>query len=362
MGLLDGRKGVIFGVANEKSIAWAIARALHAEGAELAFTYAGEVLEKRVRPLAEGLGSKLILPCDVTQDDQIQKVTDTIKKEWGGFDILIHSIAFANRDDLKGDYLNVSREGFRLALDVSAYSLTALTRHVLPLMEGRSASIITLTYLGGERVVPGYNVMGVAKAALDASVRYLALDLGPRGIRTEASRGGFDILIHSIAFANRDDLKGDYLNVSREGFRLALDVSAYSLTALTRHVLPLMEGRSASIITLTYLGGERVVPGYNVMGVAKAALDASVRYLALDLGPRGIRINAISAGPIRTLASSGISGFKDMLHHVEEKAPLRRNVSNDDVAKTAIYLASELSVGVTGELIYVDAGYNIMGM
>lgn len=256
MGLLDGRKGVIFGVANEKSIAWAIARALHAEGAELAFTYAGEVLEKRVRPLAEGLGSKLILPCDVTQDDQIQKVTDTIKKEWGGF----------------------------------------------------------------------------------------------------------DILIHSIAFANRDDLKGDYLNVSREGFRLALDVSAYSLTALTRHVLPLMEGRSASIITLTYLGGERVVPGYNVMGVAKAALDASVRYLALDLGPRGIRINAISAGPIRTLASSGISGFKDMLHHVEEKAPLRRNVSNDDVAKTAIYLASELSVGVTGELIYVDAGYNIMGM
>ena len=256
MGLLEGRKGVIFGVANEKSIAWAIAKALHAEGAELAFTYAGEVLEKRVRPLAEGLGSKLILPCDVTQDDQIQKVMDTIERAWGCF----------------------------------------------------------------------------------------------------------DILIHSIAFANRDDLKGDYLNVSREGFRLALDVSAYSLTVLTRYALPLMEGRSASIITLTYLGGERVVPGYNVMGVAKAALDASVRYLALDLGPRGIRINAISAGPIRTLASSGISGFKDMLHHVEEKAPLRRNISNEDVAKTAIYLASELSVGVTGELIYVDAGYNIMGM
>ena len=256
MGLLDGRKGVIFGVANEKSIAWAIAKALHAEGAELAFSYAGEVLEKRVRPLAEGLGSKLVLLCDVTQDDQIQKVTDTLKREWGGL----------------------------------------------------------------------------------------------------------DILIHSIAFANRDDLKGDYLNVSREGFRLALDVSAYSLTALTRYALPLMEGRSASIITLTYLGGERVVPGYNVMGVAKAALEASVRYLALDLGPRGIRINAISAGPIRTLASSGISGFKDMLHHVEEKAPLRRNVSNEDVAKTAIYLASELSLGVTGELIYVDAGYNIMGM
>ena len=256
MGLLNGRKALIFGVANEKSIAWAIAKALHAEGAELAFTYAGEVLEKRVRPLAEGLGSKLIFPCDVTQDDQIQNVTESLKREWGGF----------------------------------------------------------------------------------------------------------DILIHSIAFANRDDLKGDYLNVSREGFRLALDVSAYSLTALTRYALPLMEGRSASIITMTYLGGERVVPGYNVMGIAKAALEASVRYLALDLGPRGIRINAISAGPIRTLASAGISGFKDMLHHVEEKSPLRRNVSNEDVAKTAIYLASELSMGVTGELIYVDAGYNIMGM
>lgn len=256
MGLLDGRKGIIFGVANDKSIAWAIAKALHTEGAELAFTYAGEVLEKRVRPLAESIGSKIILPCDVTRDDQIQHVFDEIQAH------------FAH----------------------------------------------------------------------------------------------LDILVHAIAFANREDLKGDYLNTSQEGFRLALDVSAYSLTALARHAAPLMEGRPASIITLTYFGAEKVIPRYNVMGVAKAALEASVRYLAWDLGPKGIRINAISAGPIRTLASAGISGFLEMLHHVEAKAPLRRNVSTEEVAKTAVYLASDLSSGVTGEVIYVDAGYNIMGM
>ena len=256
MGLLDGRKGIIFGVANDKSIAWAIAKALSVEGAELAFTYAGEVLEKRVRPLAESLGSKIIIPCDVTRDDQIQQVFDQIRAHFG---------------------------------------------HL-------------------------------------------------------------DILVHAIAFANREDLKGDYLNTSREGFRLALDVSAYSLTALARHAAPLMEGRPASIITLTYFGAEKVIPRYNVMGVAKAALEASVRYLSADLGPKGIRINSISAGPIRTLASAGISGFLEMLHHVEAKAPLRRNVSTEEVAKTAVYLASDLSSGVTGEVIYVDAGYNIMGM
>ena len=256
MGMLDGRRGIIFGVANEKSIAWAIAKALHAEGAELVFTYASDILEKRVRPLAESLGAKLILPCDVTQDDQIQEVFRCVQTDFG---------------------------------------------HL-------------------------------------------------------------DILIHAIAFANREDLKGDYLTISRDGFRIALDVSAYSLTILTRHALPLMEGRPASIITLTYLGGERVIPRYNVMGVAKAALEASVRYLASDLGPKGIRINAISAGPVRTLASSGIAGFLDMLHHVETTAPLRRNVSSEDVAKTAVYLASDLSSTVTGEIIYVDAGYHIMGM
>jgi len=256
MGLLDGRKGVIFGVANEKSIAWAIAQKLHKEGAELAFTYAGEALEKRVRPLADSLGAKLILPCDVTKDDQIQAVFDQIRSSFGHLDILVHAIAFANKEDLKTDFLNTSRDGFRLAQDVSAYSLTALARHAAPLMEGH----------------PG------------------------------------------------------------------------------------------SILTLSYYGAEKVIPRYNVMGVAKAALEASVRYLAADLGPKGIRVNAISAGPIRTLASAGISGFLDMLHHVEAKAPLRRNISAEEVAGTALYLASDLASGVTGEVIYVDAGYHIMGM
>ena len=256
MGLLDGRKGIIFGVANEKSIAWAIAQKLHKEGAELAFTFAGEALEKRVRPLADSLGAKLILPCDVTKDDQIQAVFQQVQSNFGHLDILVHAIAFANKEDLKTDFLNTSRDGFRLAHDVSAYSLTALARHAAPLMEGR----------------PG------------------------------------------------------------------------------------------SILTLTYYGAEKVVPRYNVMGVAKAALEASVCYLAADLGPKGIRVNAISAGPIRTLASAGISGFMEMLHYVEAKAPLRRNVTAEEVAGTALYLASDLSSGVTGEVIYVDAGYNIMGM
>ena len=256
MGLLDGRKGIIFGVANEKSIAWAIAQKLHKEGAELAFTFAGEALEKRVRPLADSLGAKLILPCDVTKDDQIQAVFEQV------------------------------RSGF----------------------------------------------------------------------------GHLDILVHAIAFANKEDLKTDFVNTSRDGFRLALDVSAYSLTALARHAAPLMAGRPGSILTLTYYGAEKVVPRYNVMGVAKAALEAGVRYLAADLGPKGIRVNAISAGPIRTLASAGISGFLEMLHYVESKAPLRRNITADEVAGAAVYVASDLSSGVTGEVIYVDAGYNIMGM
>jgi enoyl-[acyl-carrier protein] reductase I len=255
MGLLSGRKGIIFGVANDKSIAWGIAQALHQEGAELAFTYAGEALEKRVRPLAESVGSKLILPCDVTKDDQIQSVFEKLRERFGSLDLLVHAIAFANRDDLKAEYMNTTREGFRIAMDVSVYSLTVLTRHAAPLMEGR----------------PG------------------------------------------------------------------------------------------SIITMTYYGAEKVIPKYNVMGVAKAALEASVRYLAADLGPKGIRVNAISAGPIRTLASAGISGFLDMLHHAEEKAPLHRNVTTDEVGRTALYLASDLSSGVTGEVLYVDAGYNIVG-
>lgn len=256
MGLLNNKKGIIFGVANERSIAWAIAQALHKEGAELAFTYVGEALKERVLPLAQGIGSKLILPCDVAKDDEIDAVFNTVKEAWGGL----------------------------------------------------------------------------------------------------------DILVHSVAFANKDELKGMYADTSREGFRLAMDVSAYSLVALAKRAYPLMEGRSGSIVTLTYYGSEKVIPNYNVMGVAKAALEASVKYLAADLGQKGIRVNAISAGPVKTLAAMGIAGFRDILGIVEKKAPLKRNITTEDVANTALYLLSGLSSGVTGEIIYVDAGYNIVGM
>src|SRR5690242_424002 len=256
MGLLEGKRGLIFGVANDRSIAWAISEALHSEGAELGFTYTGEVLEKRVRPLAQGIGADLILPCDVTRDEQIDDVFATVRQQWGSLDILIHAIAFANKEDLSNPFVQTSRSGFHLALDVSAYSLLALAR-------------------------------GAA---------------------------------------------------------------------------PLMEVRRGSILTLTYMGSEKVIPNYNVMGVAKAALEASVRYLAHDLGPKGIRVNAISAGPIRTLAAAGISGFKDMLHYVSERAPLKRNIDADEVGRTALFLCSDWGSAVTGEVMHVDAGYNIMGM
>jgi enoyl-[acyl-carrier protein] reductase I len=256
MGLLEGKRGVIFGVANERSIAWAISEAFHAEGAELAFTYAGDVLEKRVRPLAEGIGAKIILPCDVTKDAEIEQVFATLRQQWGAL----------------------------------------------------------------------------------------------------------DILVHAIAFAKKEDLSNPYVQTSREGFHLAMDVSAYSFVALARHAAPLMEGRKASMLTLTYMGSEKVIPNYNVMGVAKAALEASVRYLAHDLGPKGIRVNAVSAGPIKTLAASGVSGFKDMLHYVGERAPLKRNIDAEEVGKAALYLVSDWGSAVTGEVLHVDAGYNIMGM
>ncbi|MGH7847711.1 MAG: enoyl-ACP reductase FabI, partial [Candidatus Binatia bacterium] len=190
MGMLDGKKGLIFGVANERSIAWAISETLRREGADLAFTYAGEALEKRVRPLAEGIGAKIILPCDVTKDEEVDLVFGRLQREWGALDILIHSIAFANREELSNPYVQTSRQGFHLALDVSAYSLVALTRQAVPLMEGRNGSVLTMTYLGSEKVIPNYNVMGIAKAALEASVRYLAADLGPKGIRVNAISAG----------------------------------------------------------------------------------------------------------------------------------------------------------------------------
>ena len=255
MGILEGKRAVVFGVANDRSIAWAISQALHEEGAELAFTYAGEVLEKRVRPLAEGIGSKIILPCDVTKDEEIEKVFQTLRREWGKLDILIHAVAYAAKEDLSNPYVQTTRAGFHLALDISAYSLVVLARQAAQLME----------------------------------------------------EGG-------------------------------------------------------SVLTLTYVGSERVIPNYNVMGVAKAALEAGVRYLAYDLGPKKIRVNAISAGPIRTLAASGIAGFKDMLHYVGDRAPLKRNIDAEEVGRTALYLVSDLASAVTGEVLHVDAGYSIMGM
>lgn len=253
MGLLEGKKALIFGVANERSIAWGIAQALHREGAELGFTFLGEALEKRVRPLAESVGSKLILPCDVGNDAQIEAVYQAVAKTWGKFDILVHATAFANRADLEGQFVDTSRDGFTLALGVSAYSLVAVTRPAVPLLN------------------PG-----------------------------------------------------------------------------------------ASILTLTYYGSTKVSAHYNVMGVAKAALEASVRYLAYDLGPQGIRVNAISAGPIKTLAASGIAGFRDKLKLAALTVPLRRNVTQDEVGNAGLYLASHLSSGVTGEVHFVDGGANIL--
>lgn len=257
MGLLEGKKAIIFGVANEKSIAWAIAQAFRKEGADLAFTYASEALAKRVIPLAESLDSTIVLPCDVTSDEEIAQVFQTLDERWGGLDTLVHSVAFAGKEELKGSFLNTTREGFTTALEVSAYSLIALSRRAVPLMIGREGS---------------------------------------------------------------------------------------------------------SILTLTYYGGQKVFPSYNVMGVAKAALEMSVRYLAEAIGPDGIRVNAISAGPIKTLAAAGVGGFNQIAGHVAERAPLRRNVSQEEVASTAIYLASHLARGVTGEIHFVDSGYNIIGL
>ncbi len=256
MASMKGKKALVVGVANERSIAWAVAKRLAEEGAEIALTYQGEVLEKRVRPLAESIGAALLTPCDLTVDSDIDA-------------------AFAKI---------------------------------------------------GETL------------------------------------GALDVLVHSVAFARREDLLGDFVATDREGFRVALDVSVYTLVALTRAALPLMEGRGGSVVTMSYYGAEKALPHYNVMGVAKAALEAAVRYLAQDLGPRGIRVNAISAGPIKTLAAAGISGFRDMLHHHEEKALLKRNVTADEVAAAALALLGPLGSGITGEVLHVDAGYHAVGM
>jgi enoyl-[acyl-carrier protein] reductase I len=255
MGLLDGRNALIFGVANDHSIAWGIARALHDEGAEVGFSSVESLIERRVRPLADSIGSTFIEACDVQSDDQIRAVF----ARWG------------------------------------------------------------------------------------------------------ETHDRLDILVHALAFARREDLDGAFVDTSREGFALALDVSAYSLVALAREAKPLLRPGSA-VLTLSYYGAEKVVANYNVMGVAKAALEASVRYLAADLGPAGVRVNAISAGPIRTLAASGIAGFKRMYGDFAQVAPLRANITPEDVGRTAVYLCSDLSRAVTGEVVYVDGGFNILGV
>ena len=255
MGMLDGRKALIFGVANDHSIAWGIAKAFHAEGATVGFSSVESLIERRVRPLAESIGSTFIEPCDIQSDEQIRAVFE----KWG------------------------------------------------------------------------------------------------------AAHGELDILVHAVAYAKREDLDGQFVDTSRDGFATALDVSAYSLVAMAREARPHLH-RGSSILTLSYYGAEKVVTHYNVMGVAKAALEASVRYLAADLGPDGIRVNAISAGPIRTLSAGGIAGFRKLYGPFNELAPLRAHISIEDVGKTALYLGSDLSSAVTGEVVYVDGGFNILGV
>jgi enoyl-[acyl-carrier protein] reductase I len=253
--MLEGKRGLVLGVANKRSLAWGIAQSVAGAGARLALTYQGERLEENVRELAASLTDPLILPCDVAKDEDLARLAVDVAREFGHLDFVVHAVAYALREELDGEFVNTSREGYRVAQDISSYSLTALAKVTVPLM----------------------------------------------------AAGG-------------------------------------------------------SIITLSYLGGERVVPHYNVMGVAKAALEMSVRYLAADLGPKGIRVNAISAGPIKTIASSGVHGISKMLEYHREHAPLRKNTEQAEVGDVALFLVSPLSRGVTGEVIHVDGGFHVMGM
>ncbi|NJD07166.1 MAG: enoyl-ACP reductase [Methylococcaceae bacterium] len=257
MGLMQGKKVLIVGVASNRSIAYGIAAAMQREGAELAFTYQGEKLKERVEKLAGECGSSIVLPCDVASDPEIEAVFAQLGERWDGLDCIVHSVAFAPREALDGSYVDA---------------------------------------------------------------------------------------------------------VTRDNFRIAHDISSYSFTALAKAGRKLMEGRNGSLLTLTYLGAERAIPNYNVMGIAKASLEANVRYMAVSLGPEGTRVNAISAGPIRTLAASGINNFREMLSKAENAAPLRKNVSIEEVGNAAAFLCSDLASGITGEIMYVDAGYNIVGL
>ncbi len=253
---MKNKKGLIMGVANDRSIAWGIAKACADAGAQLAFTYQGEALEKRVRPLAQSLQSNIVLPCDVTDENSVESLFESLKEEWGELDFVVHAIAFSDKDELDGKYMNTTRSNFLKTMDISVFSFTQIAQKAYPLMK---------------------------------------------------DNGG-------------------------------------------------------SLLTLTYYGAERVMPHYNVMGVAKAALESSVRYLASDLGEDNIRVNAISAGPIKTLAASGIGDFRTILRWNELNAPLRRNVTIEDVGKSGLFLLSDLGSGVTGEIMYVDGGYNTIGM
>lgn len=255
MGLLDGKSALVFGLANERSIAWGITQAMEREGAKIGISYAGETLERRVKPLAEKIGCDWVEECDVSKDEDIARIAEKASQTFGKVDILVHSIAFAGREELAGPYYNTTREGFKNAMDISVYSFVALARAFQPMLH------------------PG-----------------------------------------------------------------------------------------ASLMCMTYYGSVKVAPHYNVMGVAKAALEATTRYLAFDFGPQGVRVNAISAGPIRTLAAAGVGGFRDMYKHFADMSPLRENITIEDVGNAAVFLASDLSRRITGEVLYVDSGFNIVGV
>ncbi|MDM8560916.1 enoyl-ACP reductase [Candidatus Parabeggiatoa sp. HSG14] len=257
MGFLAGKRVLIVGLASNRSIAWGVAQAMHREGAELAFTYQNDKLKERVGKMAADFGSNITLPCDVGSDEEIQAVFDELKKSWDGLDIIIHSVAFSPREELEGPYLQ---------------------------------------------------------------------------------------------------------NATREGFRTAHEISSYSFSALAKAGKSMMQGRNAALLTLSYLGAVRTVPNYNVMGLAKASLEANVRYMAYSLGPENIRVNAVSAGPIRTLAASGIGNFRSMLDYFEKNAPLRRNVTTEEVGNTVAFLCSDLASAITGEIVYVDCGFNTTAM
>jgi len=257
MGFMENKRVLIVGLASNRSIAWGIAQAMRREGAELAFTYQNERLRERVEKMAAELNSEIVVPCDVSSDEEIDRVFDRLDDYWDGLDVIVHSVAFAPKNELEGDYLD---------------------------------------------------------------------------------------------------------NVSRDGFRTAHEISSYSFAALAKAGRNMMEGRDGSLLTLSYLGAVRAMPNYNVMGLAKASLEANVRYMSQSLGPDGIRVNAISAGPIKTLAAAGINNFRKMLDEVEQTAPMRRNVTIEEVGNVAAFLCSDLASGITGDVMYVDSGYNIIGM